>query len=567
MKTMRKIHNLLFALTSAALFTSCASELENTMPTQPDSAENQILISAQLSDNATRLAYAQDGMGWNLNWTADDKFTVFKADGSQTVFNLVEGANSVAAKFMGTASYQNGDKLYAVYNKHDQALNIDRDGNVILDIEGQTGMLDDRFQYMFGETSYRDGENTSFVFKHLTSIIKANFHVPTGTVLKNVTLECGNIKTKTTLVLNNLPSDAANVNQWNPIKTGDLAYSYNKGNLGEYGEVSEKIQVSGSFAEENGIATVYFYVLPTKGYDPSWDGTDFFWLYPKFIAETADGQFLTHNMEFEGKDLQGGVQYELDVELDKTMETSIYCYGMSHYSMWGDPNCGTYPWDVAIYDFDVWMGNDKQTCSLGNTYSLSGHGDYYAFASLSEVTKESEGVFKWTLTGSQTNPQLFGFHLVPVNGEINFTLKPINAVVQFWIPDYSIWDSDGNELTATTGYIIGNNGESLAGDMRISWDGDSPVVENLGCEKEVRNASIESDMVTLSLIPQTLSKGFTIGVQYSDGTVKTYSTSDAVALQSGQIRQISSEELRYWNAKTFAGANGIPNAVPGGKLD
>lgn len=309
---MKTIKYILSAwIVAAFALAGCSDELGGAQEVNQPSGET-IRLGASLAAADTRLNLNDTGTQVDVTWSENDRITVF-ANGQSTPFLLTEGGGTGMALFEGTpeTSYTVGDKLCAVYSMN-EAVETDADGNLTLSIEGQTGELTDKYQYMYGEATY-NGEGTAFLFKHLVTLLKVSFTLPEGVEkLTNITLRSGSLYTKATLVTSKIPSDIATES---PYKTGDLLYSNQKANNGEY-EASNVVALTGEFLPDaNRVVTVYFYVLPAFAYNADWcpdwkDGIN-----PSFSITDGEGKTCIVTGVLEGKQVEGGKMYRINTQL------------------------------------------------------------------------------------------------------------------------------------------------------------------------------------------------------------------------------------------------------------
>ena len=305
------------SVAAALLATACTDEWD--VQEQPVEADKGYTVKVEASMNpASRIAIENDGEAVNYYWTADDSFTVFDTKNSQqTEFTINPDSfvvKSTKTHFIGSPEkeYSNGQKLYAVFNKKEQ-VQLDANGNVNFDLSHQNGQLNEDFQYMWGDATYKEGKPLEFVFRHLATTLMVKIPVPEGVEkLSNVTLYSRNLVSKATLVLNEAPYDTER-----QFGVGDLVYSYDENGLpynydwGEYEFGS--ITLDGEFTPVNGYVTVYIYTLAAKQYSASttWYNSE---IQPFILFTDEDGLQHVSTDYLEPKEMEVGGVYSLTIE-------------------------------------------------------------------------------------------------------------------------------------------------------------------------------------------------------------------------------------------------------------
>ena len=311
---MKTTYFYLGAGLSLLLMAGCDNRWEEVQPTTPSEAAREIRLTASLDDSSTRLELTDENGKLKSTWEAGDSFQVFRADGSSTTFTLESGAGTSAATFVGTPegeAYEEGEMLSAVFGDPN-AYSLDNDKNLTLNISNQTGQLDSRYQLLYGESEF-SADGTAFQFKHVVSLLK--IVIPTTETLSQVTLTNSELFTQATLIINQKPSDASNLQGL--VNRGDLLYSMEKEQNGTYpNSVREGINVTGTFASQNGEVTVYFYILPARFYyqDNEWLST--YHVKPVITALTEGGVKMYCTNSFNERLLEeSGKMYRLNAIL------------------------------------------------------------------------------------------------------------------------------------------------------------------------------------------------------------------------------------------------------------
>ena len=302
---------LIYTLSVAAALwatTACTDDLGvQDLPVEAEKGYT-LKVAANMATDS-RMAIENDGTLVNYYWTANDAFTVVDSRHTQLTDFVVDASTlsnkSSNADFIGTpaTAYVDGQKLYAVYNKKSPVV-LDKDGNVNFDLSGQTGRLSENYQYMWSETTYKDGKPTEFNFRHLVTTLQVKIAVPAGVeTLSKVTLYSHCLVSKATLVLNEAPYDADR-----RFGIGDLVYSYT-----DNGYDNQSLTLQGTFTPENGYVTLYFYTLSAKEYedDVTWYNRG---IQPIIVFTDQNG--LQHaSADFFGeKEMEVGAVYAMNVE-------------------------------------------------------------------------------------------------------------------------------------------------------------------------------------------------------------------------------------------------------------
>lgn len=296
---------------AAALWATACSDDMGIQDIPVESGKGHLVkVGATMASNS-RMAIENGGSVINYYWTADDAFTVFDFKHSQQTEFVVDKDSleeeSPKASFIGTPeiAYEDGQTLYAVYNKKD-TVTLDANGNVELDLTGQDGRLSDKYQYMWGEAIYSEGESAQFLFRHLVTTLQVKLRVPEGVnTLSDVRLYSDRLVSKATLVLNEAPYDSER-----QFGIGDLVYSYTDN--GWYDE-GATLALEGTFTPEDGYVTLYFYTLSAKEYydDTTWNNNS---LRPSILFTDENGKQYVSVDYFMSKETEVGAVYALEIE-------------------------------------------------------------------------------------------------------------------------------------------------------------------------------------------------------------------------------------------------------------
>jgi len=307
---------MIYSLSVAAvlLATACTDDLGVQDIPAGAGKGNTLKVEATMN-SSSRMTVQNNGAWIDYYWTADDAFTVFDSKHSQQTEFVVDvealEENSSNTDFIGTpdVAYEDGQTLYAVYSKNGEMVK-DANGNLTLDLNGQDGRLNERFQYMFAETVYHAGKPINFGFRHLVTTLQVKLAVPEGVnSLSNVTLRSNHLVSKATLVLNKAPYDSES-----QFKIGDLVYPYTDNGNFEFGDIT----LNGTFTPKDGYVTLYFYTLASKQYYDNVTWYDESWITPAILYTDEKGtQHVT--TEFLGqRSLEVGAVYGM--EINKSFE-------------------------------------------------------------------------------------------------------------------------------------------------------------------------------------------------------------------------------------------------------
>ena len=314
-----KMKNISMGVVSLLLLSACSDHLEEEQGFAP--AVQELRLAASFDNTSTRLGLNDVDSKVEVTWEADDVLQVY-APGSATTFQLESGAGTQKAIFVGTPSapYAIGDPLCAVYGDA-SLMTPDADGNLTLSLAGQDGRLTDRYQYLYGSTTY-SGEGTAFQFKHLASLIKARLKLHgAAESLSHIQVEGAGIFEKVTLMTTQVPASWQSASS--DLQLGDLVYSKQKSSDGTYGEVSPngKISLEGPFmADADGVVTVYLYVLPARVMEESNNRCYSYSTAPTITATDSEGNQYVAATYTRGKVLEPARMYNLSIDLFRLVD-------------------------------------------------------------------------------------------------------------------------------------------------------------------------------------------------------------------------------------------------------
>ncbi len=318
---MKQKYILISSLSVATLFAGCSDAIES-LPGVPEvnAVENYLTVKATAGGDDTRVAITDEISQFSYTWEDDDTFTVFNATDTTdngfgtTLFAIdADQAGTNVATFTSTSAvqYTNGETLYALYNGNNDI--IWEDGNITLDISDQDGTLTDKYQYMFGKTSYDANGNNGFAFKHLVATLKVNMTLPEG-VSSISSVQLGNpyydsncLVSKATLVMNGAPFDSEG-----QFSTGDLVSNWDHRDYQD-----GTLTINNTFkADANNQVTVYFYVLPASHYGDNTNWYNNTYTYSTILVKDDAGNEYAGTIEYSSRSI-----YKSDV---LEMNTGLY---------------------------------------------------------------------------------------------------------------------------------------------------------------------------------------------------------------------------------------------------
>lgn len=306
---MKKISISIIALALTMAFSGCSDRYDMPEPATPQlPAGTPVRISASMEPQ-TRLGIEDTDAQLVYSWQDNDSFRVYSASNPEgTCFTIDPDAERVApslASFVGTPvnAFQEGEKLYAVFDGSG-AYTLDEDGNLVIDINGQNGKLNQNYQYLYGEAVYHEGESINFSLKHVVTMMKYRITLPEGvSSLKEFQIGTGywSMATQATLVLGKSPSDYAG-----KFSSGTLACNQEKYRSQNF------LPIEGEFLPDTtGIVTIYAYMLPAQLYYTNND-----WNYqndfnPLFTACDGKGEVYVSTASTDPKSIEAGKTYRV----------------------------------------------------------------------------------------------------------------------------------------------------------------------------------------------------------------------------------------------------------------
>lgn len=314
---MKQKYILVSSLTVATLFAGCSDTIEN-LPGVPEenAGENYMTVEATAGGDDTRVTITDEISQFRYTWEDDDTFTVFSAtdDGfGETLFAIdadQAGTNSASFTSTSTVSYTDGETLYALYNGNNDLQW--ENGNIILDISDQDGTLTDKYQYMFGKTTYDANGKNGFGFKHLVATLKVNMTLPEG-ISSISSVQLGSpyyssncMVSKATLVMNGAPFDSEG-----QFSTGDLVSNWDHRDYQD-----GTLTINNTFkADANNQVTVYFYVLPASHYGDNTNWSDNTYTYSTILVKDDAGNEYAGTIEYSSRTINRSDVLEMNTGL------------------------------------------------------------------------------------------------------------------------------------------------------------------------------------------------------------------------------------------------------------
>lgn len=348
---------------SACALTGCSNELPLT-PSAPE-AEAGFKVTATAGmpqgNPDTRLDFSEDDNNLIITWkTAGERFSVMKAAAAAPITFEQTGidADHHKATFEGTIADKEGD-YYALYPALGEGVAAASAANLALDMNGQSGSLDESKVYMYGKATYNGG--LAFQFGHLTCVLQLTLSFPdngSGDIndmdKEALTRAATGEVTGVTLTGTGL-STSAQVDL-----TGDaLSYS---------GRTSGMLQLSGSFTpEHDDTYKVHLHLLPNT-------------MSKLTITAEKDGKMYVGTvLGATETELQAGRMYTKAVEMEQP----------------------------STFDSTIASGEGTEPALLNSNSGLNSEDNPYLIASpenLRWLIKELEGTTAGTRTTTTVNP-------------------------------------------------------------------------------------------------------------------------------------------------------------------
>lgn len=354
-----KYNYIISALVAATMVVGCSEE--TFLPENNFGKGEKMVVGAAL-DQSTRLAFSEEENGdVTLTWTADDYLSLIDPVNQQvTPFNLTNGEGTATGRFEGTPAqpYTNNQQVLALFSKNPDApvtINKERNG-VYIDLSGQDGTLNEKYQYMFGGTKYSEERDLNFSLSPLVSVIKATFTLPADvSEVSSIYFKDRNYSYRSNAFVM-LQDGSYGENKYN---AGDLIRldgefnkvldeygNYDFSNIKESDSTDDGILIDKTFIpDENGRVTAYFYLLKTKGlelqHDLSYNADDFIVyhygdIYPEFyLSDQSGNQYIFRTDTY--REINPGYVYDLSIDqpldiINLPVEQEVYLNNNTIYS-------------------------------------------------------------------------------------------------------------------------------------------------------------------------------------------------------------------------------------------
>lgn len=217
----------------------------------------------------------------------------------------------------------------------------------------------------------------------------------------------------------------------------------------------------------------------------------------------------------------------------------------------------------------LWDNTDKRKFTAteidGSSATFTGMANsnyrYAAFYPYSAV-KACDGVtFTFTLPAKQTAKwKSFANNLAPSFAlveapETNLQFKNVCALVKFYI--------GLSAIDVKTVSLVARNGEVLAGDLKYKFTDESVVGAESNTSSRIDLSGPFEPAIDYYFVvrPCTLTGGFSLVIEYNDGTLKRTDVRKPVTLKAGQILDIGAPKnlVRYISQAILPEGTGTPN--------
>ena len=217
----------------------------------------------------------------------------------------------------------------------------------------------------------------------------------------------------------------------------------------------------------------------------------------------------------------------------------------------------------------LWDNTDKRKFTAteidGSSATFTGEANsnyrYAAFYPYSAVKAREAVTFTFTLPAKQTAKwKSFANNLAPSFAlveapETNLQFKNVCALVKFYI--------GLSAIDVKTVSLVARNGEVLAGDLKYKFTDESVVGAESNTSSRIDLSGPFEPAIDYYFVvrPCTLAEGFSLLVEYNDGTLKRTEVRKPVTLKAGQILDIGApKNLRpYISQAILPEGTGTPN--------
>lgn len=430
------------ACAAVAALSGCTNEAEEMVSLQPEG--KSVTLSAGFGPS-TRLAISDEGKaGIAFKWEDGDYLSVIDQNYLVTKFSLKEGAGSNEGQFEGKPSkpYGNGQTISALFSKNANAPVVyDKErGGILIDLSGQDGTLNEKYQYMFGQTTIREGVQTAFGLKHLVNVLKVNLTLPSDVKeVESITFSDGSNQFApwAYVMLQDGVYGDSEYKIGDLVRKGwsykDVQYEWGYNAEGTPGDTTLNVvtTLKGAFTPVNNVITKYFYALAVRNQvdlntPNAWgevsnrlEGNG---LNPRFWVKSSDGRLLLAESS-NGRDLWPGEEYELNlaaapletIELGKPhrvlgnyLGEDGYWYPSTTYYAFSPKESGYYNlgWNFECIFGSMDRSSDATYLVGGETYAFRFYED--SEVTFTKVPELKEGV-EQNVLASKDNTNLFLF--------------------------------------------------------------------------------------------------------------------------------------------------------------
>lgn len=194
---MKHLYSIITALFCLSLLSACSSgnslipedpELPNpeepVLPSKPIERVNMMADNILSGEGQSRTAFTLETNKLKFGWAEGDVVGVYPTDADQTSFTIKSGAGTNSASFDGGAWALRTDAIYAAYYPYSLENSNRSNAEIRFDYSGQTqdgnGSLASlgTHDFMATQPTLAVGEELSFNFKHLNSVVQFRLSLP-----------------------------------------------------------------------------------------------------------------------------------------------------------------------------------------------------------------------------------------------------------------------------------------------------------------------------------------------------------------------------------------------------
>ncbi len=334
---MKRIFRSLMLIGLSCSAVACMEEVNVDL--QVSEAEGVVFtIEDFIPEAGTKSAFQTASM--RFQWSANDVIGIFPEDGWQTQFNMESGAGSNVAVFDGGSWGLKQDATYYAYYPfaHENFETMDKREQVRYSYEGQeacfadeNGVVDlSKYDFMASGASNVKNGNVNFKFQHLGALCRIRFEAPATATYSHMIIEA-----EDAVFSFNGCYDATD-------KDGD-------GKISLMGDSNMKAQFEAPFPVSHQSFEAFqqvecYFLMPPVDLSSQ-----------KLKFKLLDTEFNYYDAVIESKNIESGMSYSWDVELDiyhaPLGQETANCYIISKSGSYSFPvvkgNGTTYVGDVA----------------------------------------------------------------------------------------------------------------------------------------------------------------------------------------------------------------------------